>query len=179
MWPLEVWCLQKWPPQHCLWPHFFIAESFFYSKNGDVCKKLELNVLRFDRDMRVSISSLEKKKINFWFPCERKHRKSSYYHNDWFVLGWHQRKDGWCCLPSYCCKNKRYGMDISVDIVGKNSKHSLSYSVTSSLNIQAFEERGKNIFDMISQDFSTCNVIYWINHVYEIELLTLITKGNS
>ena len=31
----------------------FYCRILFYSKNGDVCKKLELNTLRFDRDMRV------------------------------------------------------------------------------------------------------------------------------
>ena len=36
--------------------HFFYYIILFYSKNVDVCKKLELNVLRFDQDMRVLIS---------------------------------------------------------------------------------------------------------------------------
>ena len=55
-WPREVRHLQKWPSHHYLWPNFFIAESL---KNVDVCKKLEFNPLRFDRDMR----GLIKKKI--------------------------------------------------------------------------------------------------------------------
>ena len=29
----------------------FYCRILFYSKNGDVCKKLELNTLRFDRDI--------------------------------------------------------------------------------------------------------------------------------
>ena len=52
-WPLKVWCLQKLAPQHCLWPHFFIAESFSTQKMWMFAKKLELNPLRFDRDIRV------------------------------------------------------------------------------------------------------------------------------
>ena len=37
----------------------FYCRILFYSKNVDVCKKLELNPLRFDRDIRV----LSQKKI--------------------------------------------------------------------------------------------------------------------
>ena len=32
-------------------PHFLI-QNLFFSKNVDVCKKVELNMLRFDKDMR-------------------------------------------------------------------------------------------------------------------------------
>ena len=37
-WPLKVRCLQKWAPQHCLWPHFFCAESFSTLKMGMFAK---------------------------------------------------------------------------------------------------------------------------------------------
>ena len=68
-WPLKVRCLQKWAPQHRLWPHFFLCRILFYSKNGDVCKKLELKMLRSDREMRVISSKNEKSKFsqNFRF----------------------------------------------------------------------------------------------------------------
>ena len=41
----------------------FLCRILFYSKKGDVCKKLEVNTLRFDRDMRVL--SINNQKSNF------------------------------------------------------------------------------------------------------------------
>ena len=37
-WPLEVQSLEKWPPLHYLWPHFFISESFATPKIGIFAK---------------------------------------------------------------------------------------------------------------------------------------------
>ena len=45
----------------------FYCRILFYSKNVDVCKKLELNPLRFDQDIRV-LSSI-KKFSKFSFFC--------------------------------------------------------------------------------------------------------------
>ena len=53
LWPLKKLCLQKWALEHCLWPHLIYFRILFFSKNEDVCKKLELNMLIFDRDMMV------------------------------------------------------------------------------------------------------------------------------
>ena len=47
-------------------PHFY-CRILFHSKNVDVCKKLELNPLRFDRDIRVF--EFEEKKISKIFIC--------------------------------------------------------------------------------------------------------------
>ena len=41
----------------------FLCKILFYSKNGDVCKKLELNMLRSDRDTRVLSS--KNQNLNF------------------------------------------------------------------------------------------------------------------
>ena len=41
----------------------FLCRILFYSKNGDVCKKLELNMLRSDRDTRVLSS--KNQNLNF------------------------------------------------------------------------------------------------------------------
>ena len=65
-WPLKVWLLQKWPPHHCLWPPFFYCRNLFHSKNADVCKKLELNPLRFDRDIRVWSKKIHFQKYSFF-----------------------------------------------------------------------------------------------------------------
>ena len=52
--PGKIWLLAK---KNTFLPlpmtPLFHCRILVYSKNGDVCKKLELNTLRFDRDMRV------------------------------------------------------------------------------------------------------------------------------
>ena len=52
-------------------------------------------------------------------------------------------------------------MDISVDIVEKSSKHKLSYSVTSSLNMLKFDKRRKlsSIFQKTFYDLFTSKSI--------------------
>ena len=46
---------------YCITPFFYCIIQFYY-KNGDVCKKLELKRLRFDRDIRVlSLEKIEPK----------------------------------------------------------------------------------------------------------------------
>jgi len=60
---------------------FFYCSIISYSKNVDVCKKLELNTLGFDVDMMVLSSKFkfEKKNQNFpFFPSPNEnHRKSA------------------------------------------------------------------------------------------------------
>ena len=59
----------------------FLCRILFYSKNGDVCKKLELKMLRSDREMRVLSSKNEKskfsKKLSIFPSTNEKHHKSS------------------------------------------------------------------------------------------------------
>ena len=50
----------------------FYCRNLFHSKNLDVCKKQELNPLRFDQDIRVLSSKKIFSKFFIFSPCERK-----------------------------------------------------------------------------------------------------------
>ena len=56
--PLEVRRRQNWPAQLYLWPHFSIPESIYARKMWMFAKKLKLNPLRFDGEIRV-LSSIK------------------------------------------------------------------------------------------------------------------------
>ena len=47
-------------PALSMTPFFFYCRIVFYSKNGDVCTKLELKMLRFDRDMTKKLKIFKK-----------------------------------------------------------------------------------------------------------------------
>ena len=51
--------------------HFY-CKILFYSKHVDVCKNLELNPLRLDRNIRVLSSKKKFSKCFICSPCERK-----------------------------------------------------------------------------------------------------------
>ena len=56
----------------------FCRRILFYLENVDVCKKLELNPLRFGRDIRVlSLKKNILKIFHFFRPVNEKHRKSA------------------------------------------------------------------------------------------------------
>ena len=50
----------------------FYCRILLHSKNVDVCKKLELNPLRFDQDIRVLSQKKIFSKIFICSPCKRK-----------------------------------------------------------------------------------------------------------
>ena len=70
-WPLNVQCLQNEHRQIAYDPTFYFR-ILPYSKNVDVCKKLELNPSRFDRDIRVLSQKKIFSKIFICSPCKRK-----------------------------------------------------------------------------------------------------------
>ena len=50
----------------------FYCRILFHAKNVDVCKKLELNPLRFDRDIRVLSKKKYFQKISFFRSANKK-----------------------------------------------------------------------------------------------------------
>ena len=60
----------------------FYCIILFYYKNGDVCKKLELKRLRFDRDIRVlSLEKIEPKFSKKIVCGQKKCHKSAGFHD--------------------------------------------------------------------------------------------------
>ena len=61
---------QKTTPHHCRLPHFFNAESFYTPKNGDVSKKLELNISTLlDPDpFHIAIAVFNERKLLLGIP---------------------------------------------------------------------------------------------------------------
>ena len=55
----------------------FYCRILFHLKNVDVCKKLELNLLRFDRDKMVLSKKKYFQKSSFFRPVNEKRRKSA------------------------------------------------------------------------------------------------------
>ena len=92
----------------------FLCRILFYSKNGDVCKKLELNTLRFDRDMRVLSTKNQTSKFSSKFlifpSTNEKHHKSANFQDfsKIFVLQWDQCTQDNSEARNNSSKNKFY-----------------------------------------------------------------------
>ena len=74
--PSKVRCLQNKHPSAAYDPTFLLKNPFTL-KNVDVNKKLKLNPLRFDQDIRVLSQKKYFQKFLFVRPANEKHRKSA------------------------------------------------------------------------------------------------------
>ena len=50
--PFKIIAYKKWPPMTAI-THIFQSKILFYNKNGDVCKKVELNILKIGQVMAI------------------------------------------------------------------------------------------------------------------------------